>query len=264
MAGVRCLTPIILLALFVVPLASGSRVGPEPYRRPHVPLQWEQRRAVAHALQQGTPVYCGGGRSNAVALTFDDGPGPFSAELLNVLRDEGAHATFFLVGNRLRDWPQAARAETLLGVLGNHSWSHAHLTALPRWLVWLELARTQASMSAELGWKPRLFRAPYELHDAMTDGVARSFGLLEVFWSVDSGDDVRHATTRSVTRKVLRGLRPGAIVLMHEIHPWTIRALPAILHAIRARGLRAVSVPELLALDPPAAHQHCPFAPGGD
>jgi hypothetical protein len=51
---------------------------------------------------------------------------------------------------------------------------------------------------------------------------------------------------------------------MHDIHPWSVRALPQILHAIRLRGLRAVSVPELLALDPPAPDQHCPFAPGSD
>ena len=51
---------------------------------------------------------------------------------------------------------------------------------------------------------------------------------------------------------------------MHDIHPWTVQGLPQILDAIQARGLRAVSVPELLALDPPRAHQHCPLAPGSD
>ncbi len=261
MGRMRRIAPLLLVALVVVPLAVASRVGPEPYRRPHVPLQWEQRRAVAQALQRGEPVYCGGTRSNAVALTFDDGPGPYSARLLRLLRADGAHATFFVVGSRLQNWPQVASEEALLGAVGDHTWSHPRLTDLPRWVVWLELARTQSSMSAELGWKPRLFRAPYELHNKLTDGVVRSFGLLEVLWSVDSGDDRRHVTARAVTRTVLAGLRPGAIVLLHELHPWTLRALPAILRAIRARGLRAVSVPELLALDPPAAGQHCTFVP---
>jgi peptidoglycan/xylan/chitin deacetylase (PgdA/CDA1 family) len=63
---------------------------------------------------------------------------------------------------------------------------------------------------------------------------------------------------------VLAGLRPGAIVLMHDIHPWTVKAMPQILRAIRLRGLRAVSVPELLALDPPAPNSRCPSAPGAD
>jgi peptidoglycan/xylan/chitin deacetylase (PgdA/CDA1 family) len=255
---------ILLAVLVAVPVAFAARPGPEPVLRVSFPQQWEQRRAVSQALNRGVPVYCGGGRSNAVALTFDDGPGPYSGDLLRLLAGAGAHATFFLVGNRLRDWPQVAREETRFGVTGNHSWSHPRLTELPRWVVWLELARTQATLSEELGWKPRLFRAPYELHDDMTDGVARSLGLLEVFWSVASGDDQPHATARSVTRNVVAGLRPGAIVLLHDIHPWTLQALPAILRAISARGLRAVSVPELLALDPPAAGQRCPFAPGAD
>jgi peptidoglycan/xylan/chitin deacetylase (PgdA/CDA1 family) len=261
---VRRIALLLLAALVVVPLAVASRIGPEPYRRPHVPLQWEQRRAVAQAAARGEPVYCGGGRSNAVALTFDDGPGPLTEGLLGLLRRAGAHATFFLVGSRLADWPHVARAESEVGVVGNHSWSHQRLTEIPRWVAWLEVARTQASMQQELGWRPRLFRAPYELHDLQTDEIARSLGLLQVFWSVASGDDHPKATARSVLRNVLPGLRPGAIVLMHDIHPWTLQALPEILHAIRLRGLRAVSVPELLALDPPARGQHCAFAPGVD
>jgi len=115
------------LGLVVVPLAIASRIGPEPYRRPHVPLQWEQRRAVTLALQRGTPVYCGGRRSNAVALTFDDGPGEYTRRLLEVLQAAGAHATFFVVGNRLQYWPGVVRDEEKVGVVGDHSWSHAHL-----------------------------------------------------------------------------------------------------------------------------------------
>ena len=78
----------LLVPLVLVPFALASRIGPEPYRRPHVPLQWEQRRAVALLLRRGRPVFCGGGRSNAVALTFDDGPGPYTEQLLSILGDE--------------------------------------------------------------------------------------------------------------------------------------------------------------------------------
>ena len=255
---------LVLAALVGVPLALASPVGPGSYRRPHVPLQWEQRRAVALAAERSEPVYCGGGGSNAVALTFDDGPGQYTEHLLAILRGAGAHATFFLIGNRLEYWPRIAREEKRLGMLGNHTWSHPRLTDMPRWLVWLELARTQYSLSRELGWKPKLFRAPYELHNHTTDGVARSLGLVEVLWSVRSGDDLPKATVKSVVRNVLAGLRPGAIVLMHDIHPWTVKAMPQILRAIRLRGLRAVSVPELLALDPPAPSRRCPVAPGAD
>ena len=262
MRVVLCLVAATLVA---VPLAAASRTGPEPYRRPHVVLQWEATRAVGIALRRGDPVYCGGGRGNAVALTFDDGPGPYTEQLVSMLRAAGAHATFFLIGNRMQYWPHAARLEVENGnAVGNHSWSHPRLTQMPQWLQWAELVRMQYTASQSLGWRPRLFRAPYELHDTETDAVARSLGLVEVFWSATSGDDLKHPTAKSVARNVIGELRPGAIVLMHDIHPWTIQAMPAILRAAHARGIRLVSVPELLVLDPPGETQHCTFAPGAD
>jgi peptidoglycan/xylan/chitin deacetylase (PgdA/CDA1 family) len=245
-------------ALLAVPVALASRVGPEPYRRPHVPRAWEQHRALAMLFRRGLPVYCGGGRSNAVALTFDDGPSNLTGRLVAELRAGGARATFFVVGNRLEYWPEAIRDERAVGAIGNHTWSHSRLTDLPRWLVWLELARTQWATQRELGWKPRIFRAPYELHDRTTDAVVHSLGLVDVLWSVDSGDSAHGVKVADVVRNVVAGLRPGAIILMHDMHPWTVRALPQILAAVRLRGLRAVTVPELLAIDPPrAANRHC-------
>ena len=255
---------LVVAALVAVPLALASRIGPEPYRRPHVVLQWEANRALKAALRRGDPIYCGGGNANVVALTFDDGPGPLTGRLLELLRHANAHATFFVVGSRLRDWPEAPHAEAQLGAIGNHTWSHARLTTMPTWLVWAELLRTQYETQQDLGWKPRLFRPPYEQHNAAIDHVVRSLGLVEVLWSATSGDDGPHPTRRKVARSVIRALRPGAIVLMHDIHPWTVDAMPAILAAIKARGLRAVSIPELLVLDPPRPHQQCAFAPGLD
>lgn len=245
---------VAVLALFVL----------EPASPPGFPTASQQHRAVSSLLRRGEPVYCGGPHGNAVALTFDDGPGPYTQRILDELRATGAHATFFLVGNRLRYWPEAARDETRLGAVGNHTWSHPPLTKRRSWLVWLELLRTQYAVAQEVGRKPVMFRVPYALHTSRVDAIARSMGLLEVFWDVDARDDVPNAKVNDVVRNVERGLRPGAIVELHDIHPWTAAALPRILDAIAARGLRAVSVPELLALDPPAPHQGCPYAPVGE
>jgi peptidoglycan/xylan/chitin deacetylase (PgdA/CDA1 family) len=255
---------LVVTALVVVPLALGSREGPEGYRRPPVVLQWEHNRALAAAVRRGEPIYCGGGKANVVALTFDDGPGEHTDRLLGMLRRANAHATFFVIGNRLRYWTRAPHDESQVGAVGNHTWSHPRLTELPTWLVWAELLRAQYETSRDLGWKPRLFRPPYELHNKRTDAVVRSLGLVQVLWSATSGDDLKHPTKKSVARNVIRELRPGAIVLLHDIHPWTVEAMPAILKAIEARGMRAVSIPELLVLDPPRPHQQCKFAPGGD
>jgi peptidoglycan/xylan/chitin deacetylase (PgdA/CDA1 family) len=259
-------TPLLaaLLLVALIPAAVAAPERPTPgLGRPSFPPAWAQRHAVAQLLEHRAIVSCGGGHADAVALTFDDGPGPYTARILDLLRRDGAHATFFVVGNRLAYWPEVAHVEARLGGVGNHTWSHPHLTRLPEWLVWLELMRTQYEVGTQVGWKPRLFRVPYAEHSPATDAVALELGLVEVFWDVDAGDDVAHARVDAIVRNVERGLRPGAIVLLHDIHPWTLRALPRILRAIRERGLRAVSVQELLALDPPVPGQRCPYAPLG-
>jgi peptidoglycan-N-acetylglucosamine deacetylase len=246
--------------LVVVPTAFAAVQQPEA-GRPHVPTLRQQQRAVAAAYRRGVPVGCGGGRGDAVALTFDDGPGPYTASVLRVLRRWDATATFFLVGNRLQYWPEAALDEARLGAVGDHTWSHPRLTQISHWLVWLELMRTQFELRAATGRKPVLFRTPYELHSPSIDETVRKLGLLEVLWDVDSRDDVRNPRPGDIVRTVAAGLRPGAIVLLHDIHPWTLRALPGILDAIAQRGLRTVTVPELLALDPPIPGRGCPFGP---
>ncbi len=248
----------ILLAAFLLAPAALALRPPQDGVHPWLPPRWEQRREVTLLLRRGGPVYCAAANGDAVALTFDDGPGPYSEQLLAELRAWGARATFFLVGNRLRYWPQVARDEARLGALGDHTWSHPRLTELPSWLVRLELGLTQWAIARDAGVRPRLFRSPYELHSRATDAIVRGFGLVQVLWSVDSRDDVPHARVADVVRNVVAGLRPGAIVELHDIHPWTVQAVPLILRAIALRGLRAVSLPELLALQPPTPDQPCP------
>jgi peptidoglycan/xylan/chitin deacetylase (PgdA/CDA1 family) len=253
---------LLLVALVAVPAAAAAPVPfAPPDEPPSLPTLAQQAAAVARLAAAGQPVYCGGRTGNAVALTFDDGPGPYTEQVLDDLRAADARATFFLVGNRVADWPDEARDETYRGAVGDHTWSHPRLTELPRWDVFLELERTRISVGGAIGRLPTLWRSPYELHDPTVDGVAKQLGLLQVLWSVTSGDDQLHPTAKSVARNVIRGLRPGAIVLLHDIHPWTVAALPRILKAVAARHLRAVSVPELLSLDPPSGG--CDFVSAG-
>jgi peptidoglycan/xylan/chitin deacetylase (PgdA/CDA1 family) len=98
----------------------------------------------------------------------------------------------------------------------------------------------------------RLFRPPYGAHDARVDDVVRREGLVQVLWNVDSRDSLG-ASRSQIFENVRAGLRPGAIILLHEVKGETVRALPAIVAELRKRGLRSVSIPELLRLDPPSA-----------
>jgi len=220
--------------------------------RTNVPLRDDARRSSLQTLaERGLAVYCGGGRGRYVALTFDDGPGRYTARVLAILRRAHARATFFLVGQRVRYWAGLARAEVDQGAVGNHTWDHARLPGLDQRATYAELARTQSAVVAATGLRPLLFRPPYELTSASSQRIARALGLTVVLWSVDSGDSLPGATADSVARTVVPSLRPGAIVLLHDIHPAGVAALPRILRALHRRGLRAVTVPELLANDPP-------------
>ncbi len=99
-----------------------------------------------------------------------------------------------------------------------------------------------------------LFRPPYEGRTPAIDAEARALGLVEVLWNVDSQDSLG-ANYAGIERNVLAGLKPGSIILMHENHGQTIRAMPTIFAALRRDRLRAVTVPELIAEDPPSPAQ---------
>ena len=236
---------------------AAATAGRFPNRTTAEPLPGEaaQQSAVDRLVDVGRPVFCGGDRGRYVALTFDDGPGAYTALALRILRRAGASGTFFLVGQNLAARPALPPEEQALGAVGDHTWTHPVLTSLPPSAIRTELSRTQRELERLVHRRVSLFRPPYGRHSAVVDATATALGMLEVLWSVDSRDSLG-ADYRGITRNVLAGLRPGAIVLMHENRGQTIRALKFhILPALRRRGFRAVSVPELLALDPPTRAQ---------
>ena len=214
-----------------------------------------QLPAIQRLTYEAKPAYCAGVRGRNVALTFDDGPGPYTLRLVKVLREEHARATFFVVGSRVGLWPSSVRAATGVGVLGNHTWSHPHLVGLTPAQVRAELEQTQRIIGRTVGSVPRVFRPPYEEASPVDDRIARSLGLVDIRWNVDAGDSRVGARPRAVVRTAESGLRPGAIVLLHDAHPWTPRVARALIREARRRGLRLATVPELLARQPPSKGQ---------
>lgn len=211
--------------------------------------------AVARFARLGKPIYCGGRRRRAVALTFDDGPGPYTHFALRLLRHYDARATFFLVGRLLEGWPQIPARELRLGSLGDHTWTHADLARLPPPAIAGEIARTRQAIASLVHVDVRLFRPPYGARNAAVDRVARRLRMLEVLWNVDSLDS-EGANAARIARNVKRHLSPGAIILMHENRGQTIKALAfTVLPELRRLHYHLVSIPELLATDPPSATQ---------
>jgi len=202
----------------------------------------------------GLPLYCGGRRGNEVALTFDDGPGVYTHLALKKLRQARERATFFDVGKSINAFPGYLPRELEVGALGDHSYTHPDLATLASAQVTSQLARTAELITAKSGEQVDLWRPPYEASDPSVARIARRLGLLEVLWSVDSRDSLG-ATWAQIVRLVEAGLRPGAIVELHENRGQTIRALSVLLPYLHRRRLRSVSLPELMASDPPSPAQ---------
>lgn len=213
-----------------------------------------QQAAVARLAGYGLPLFCGGDSKRMVALTFDDGPGPYTRLAIAKLRKHHLRATFFLVGKQIRAYPGLAPLEHLVGVDGDHTMTHPFLPALPRAEMVQEIAGAKTLIEHVTAQRVVLFRPPYEGRTPAIDAEAKALGMLEVLWTIDSRDSLG-ADYAEIEHNVLAGLHPGSIVLMHENHGQTIRALLSVFAALARDHLRAVTVPELVQNDPPSLAQ---------
>jgi peptidoglycan/xylan/chitin deacetylase (PgdA/CDA1 family) len=224
--------------------------APAPVGKPTAVSEPSGLAAVRRYARLGFPIYCGAGRRRVVAITIDDGPGPRTPALLRLLRPAGVPATFFEIGRNAARWPRLARAEAAAGAVGDHTWSHPRLTALPAAAIRSQLADARVAIGRATSTPVVLFRPPYEAADPQVNRVVRDVGLLEVLWSIDSRD-WQDSSLKPVERNLARRLRPGAIILLHEQGKQTLAALRWLLGELRTRELRPVTVPELLASDGP-------------
>ena len=191
------------------------------------------------------------------ALTFDDGPSGWTRAVLELLREHGARATFFLIGARVRELPETARDIRAAGhELGSHTLTHPRLTELGDDEIRAEVAGGIEAIDEVLGERPRLFRAPGFHADARVLEIVSELGLDAVFADVDPQDWRPGRDSHTIFRLVLAGLRPGAIVDLHDGYPPpptsarddctpTLEALEHLLPCLRAEGYELVTVSEL-------------------
>ncbi len=207
-------------------------------------------------IARGTP------NKKEVALTFDDGPGPFTPQVLKVLNETHTPATFFDVGSQYVSFSLAAQAAAVGGFpIGNHTQNHAAMSSLSRAGQNTELEQANSAFARAGIPRPVLFRPPYGSFDTTTSGLTKKKKLLMVLWSVDSEDYTRPGVA-TIVHNVLGGITSGDIVLMHDAggdRSQTIAALPEIIKGLKARGLTPVTVPQLILDDPPPRDQ--PAAP---
>jgi hypothetical protein len=176
-----------------------------------------------------------------LALTFDDGPfDDRTPELLGLLGALGVPATFFLVGARVDRSPRVAREVVQHGhLVANHAYRHVDLTRLGGEAVARELVAARAAIARATGVLTRYARPPFSARDAAVRGAMTATGHQLIHWSVSANDSA--ADARTIEARVLDGLAPGSIVLLHELDQ-TLRALPRIVETARARGYRFVTL----------------------
>jgi len=209
----------------------------------------------------------GASNGHDVALTFDDGPGPYTPGVLSVLERLHTHATFFAIGKMERYFSSSTvRALEDGDAIGDHTETHPMLAQLSAHDQYEELFEQIARVELLGGKRPVLFRPPYGSFNAATLRELKRLHLLMVLWSTDTGD-YKQPGVSAIVERALLDVHPGAVILMHDgggVRSQTIAALPAIIEGLRARGLRPVTVPQLLRDDPPPAGQPLPVSLAGD
>jgi len=243
---------------------------------------WPRSQVLGPALVRGPA------EGNRIALTFDDGPlTPYTGQVLDILQSRKVRATFFVCGKDVEQNPEIVRRIHSGGhTIGNHTWSHPYLYFMGRAKLAEEIDRTQSAIHQATGCTPALFRPPYGGRWFGLYPVLGARGMRLVQWSV-SGDDWKLEADAIVTA-VRAGLRPGAVILLHDgrqkpggylrrhmgkgaratyredLRPApgppaidaseTVKALPAIIDAARAMGYEFVSVEDFFPVRPGAGN----------
>lgn len=186
------------------------------------------------------------------ALTFDDGPSPDTARILDILREKEVRATFFLCGASVERYPELARRIAAEGhALGNHTYSHPYLHLMSRAAIAAEIDRTQDAIERVTGIRPAYFRPPHGVRWFPLWSLLRERGMTLVLWNSYPQEGASPA--REIEARALARLRPGAIILLHDgkdnlphgrnLRPATVEALPRIIDGVRRAGYRFAPLP---------------------
>ena len=192
-----------------------------------------------------------------IALTFDDGPGIYTTKLLNLLDKYHARATFFVVGSNVNNYPSVVRDAYNRGnEIAGHSMNHQDFTFMSFSAVQNEINRTNQTIKNATGNQPPPFyRAPGGAFNQTVTNASAGVGHSLIQWSIDPRDwEVRNADT--VYRNVMGAAKPGAIVVLHDIHPTTITAMERVIPDLEAKGYQIVTVSELM------YYSKTPWVPG--
>jgi len=195
-------------------------------------------------------------KEKLVAITFDDGPHPvFTPQILNILAEYNAKATFFVAGNKAERFPEVLKRVVKEGhEIGNHTYSHLITSRISAAQLTEELKRTDTIIVGITGIKPNLYRPVAGIYNDVIINTAVKNGKLVILWSWDQDPrDWRNPPANQITRYVTKGITPGDIIVLHDWHGsefsqacQTVMALDDILRSLSNKGYKFVSVSEML------------------
>lgn len=184
-----------------------------------------------------------------VALTFDDGPGPETPQVARALRKAGVRATFFMIGEQAAQRPRMVRRLHADGMsVQTHTQHHANLADLSRSRLRKELIPATKHVSIITGERVRCLRPPYNAWSSRSRTTASRLGLHTVSYNVDSRDWAQDQTAASITRRVVRHVQPGSIILLHDggrRRTDTVNAIPTMVAKLRQHGYRFTLICQL-------------------
>lgn len=204
-------------------------------------------RAAAELRQQRVITKGPEGAGKVVALTFDDGPRrETTPRILDTLNQHGIKATFFALGTAIPGNEDLLKSMSDQGhQIANHTWSHPNLAHLSLAQIQHELDQTQQKITEVTGIPPTVIRPPYGSYN---DKVLQATPLTLVNWSIDTWD-WKNRNTASILASVKSQLSEGGIILMHDIHPTTADALPAVIDYLKSEGYSFVTINQLMGLN---------------
>jgi peptidoglycan/xylan/chitin deacetylase (PgdA/CDA1 family) len=245
------------LLLSTVPVhalsAHGAQAARPPAARtaPVAPAPVTLYRIVG-CRSHGSSDYFHGPYAREVAIGFDDGPAADTPQFVSMLEREHVRATFFMIGEQVNSGYRSLMLRELRDgdVLGDHTYTHPDLTRSGE--VRAQLQRTINAISGVSGYTPCVFRPPYGAVDSSVVQTARSLGLATVLWNVDPVDWSVPGTS-TIVQRVLAQVQRGSIIISHDgggPRGETLAAYPTIINALRSRGYRIVTIPEMLGFRP--------------
>jgi len=186
-------------------------------------------------------------QAKCVALTFDDGPSPYTDRLLQILNQNDARSTFFLIGNKVAANPAGAKRIADAGMeVANHTWEHPNMTTIPPEDIGSQISRANDAIQAATGQRPKLLRTAGGLINDNVLAAAKQQGMADINWDVIPFDWMNDSNTAATRYMLMTQIKPGSVVLFHDTYSSTVDLVYQFIPVLRANGYHLVTVSQLL------------------